>query len=161
MFRVCFAFIVLLMLSLTQAFADSKGEDDCLVEMHLLEAYTGNRPGSGVDAASMPFFSDIREQLTSLPFDRYESIDSVSRRVRMHRENSFLLGRSGTENFVMKLRLHQTMGDKVHLTIKWDSASGGPLLATRMKVGQGKNVLLGADRNSDKSSLVSIKCTCN
>ena len=106
------------------------------------------------------FLQDMDDQLKSLPFKGYETVDFKETRATFGKRAQVTLRGARTAPYTLSVVPHERGQGKVHLTVDWRDANRRSLLSTKLRVREGENVMLGTDKTAGKPLLVAIKVIC-
>ncbi len=149
-FIVCF----LLWVSVAQS-----QDSECLIQVKLVGGSKDVPRGSFTSVNE--FLGDMEEQLRPLPYKSFEILDSKLKQSSLGVPVSFVLkGNSLKEVHKIGVTLHEVKKRRVGLTVNWVNPKGEELLATRLKVVNNKNLVLGTDSAVSVPTILSIKVDC-
>ena len=104
--------------------------------------------------------ADLSSQLETLPFARYETVSEEQQLISFREKGVFNLKVEEGEEQILFVEPAMVTGSSVAVVVDWRSASGDELLSSKLKVGNGQNVVFGTDVSDDASLILCIKVTC-
>lgn len=134
---------------------------DCVVEVRAIKAFQRGADFRAKRLQTGRMLVDVKSQLEPLPFKRYQVLESFLKRVSLNEQVSFdLIGAEGEANYLV-VRPESLFGNRVQVMVNWKDEAGADLLSTELKVINNQNVVLGTDRAEDRSTILSIKLSCD
>lgn len=128
------------------------------VKVRKAGAMRGNLPPeSEADRAKI---ADLSSQLETLPFARYETVSEEQQLISFREKGVFNLKASEAEQQILFVEPETVTGGSVVVVVDWRSGSGDELLSSKLKVGNGQNVVFGTDVSDETSLILCIKVTC-
>ena len=106
------------------------------------------------------FVQDASDQLGALPFDDYRPLDRKEARVVKGQSVTFMLRAEGAADYKLSVEPKIISKKRVCLKVDWRERSGRKIVATRLKVANGENVVLGSDEGEHGPMVVLIKPVC-
>lgn len=103
---------------------------------------------------------DLKSQLETLPFARYEKVSEEQQLISFREKGVFNLKVNEAEEQILFVEPAMVTGELVAVVVDWRSGSGDELLSSKLKVGNGQNVVFGTDVSDDASLILCIKVTC-
>ncbi len=104
--------------------------------------------------------ADLSSQLETLPFARYETVSEEQQLISFREKGVFNLKVDANEEQILFVEPAMVTGGLVAVVVDWRSGSGDELLSSKLKVGNGQNVVFGTDVTDDASLILCIKVTC-
>ncbi|MCB0360269.1 MAG: hypothetical protein KDD44_11555, partial [Bdellovibrionales bacterium] len=104
--------------------------------------------------------AEIASQLARLPFQHYALLDMQSVEVDEGMPGEFQITAAGGERHTVNIVPHHVAGDRVDVTVSWRGPSGEDLLSTKLRVGNKRPVVLGAD-GAEASTILRVKLNCD
>ncbi len=104
--------------------------------------------------------ADLRSQLETLPFAQYESVSEEQQLISFREKGVFNLKVAEGEDQILFVEPAMVTGSSVAVVVDWRSGNGDELLSSKLKVGNGQNVVFGTDVSEDASLILCIKVTC-
>lgn len=126
----------------------------------LVRVLQGTDEGGGLAALPNTVAGDVRAQLEPLPFTSYSVLDSRHQLMPLGHEARFSL--SGHEGQRHQLRVvpHDFAENKVGVTVTWHGPANEELLSTKLRVANGKCVVLGTD-GKNAATILAVKLECS
>jgi hypothetical protein len=110
------------------------------------------------DDAILP---EMESQLKTLPFSNYKVLDSAERDLDFDEEGSFVVADGEAQLHNVTVTPDSADAQRVKMTVKWKGPDGKQLLASELKVANGKCLVLGTDSTKgDRSTILSIRAEC-
>lgn len=113
-----------------------------------------------VNDAERAKIADLSSQLETLPFARYETVSEEQQLISFREKGVFNLKAEAGEEQILFVEPAMVTGSLVAVVVDWRSGSGDELLSSKLKVGNGQNVVFGTDVSEDASLILCIKVTC-
>jgi len=142
--------------------ADDHLAKPCAVSVRLVEALKEGRTEAEVNP-EMP--KDEASQLRGLPYGRFQTLSQKSFETPLGKVGVAELPRDKSSNFHIEVTPHSLVDGKVHYTLEWKAPGEESIVATKLGVENGRNVMIGGEvtcKESGKRSLivgVRVKCT--
>lgn len=133
-----------------------KSKKDCRVVVCSLHGYEDPNKGSRIPLKLM---NEIRSQLSSLPFKSYVLEDRKEVSVGYGQRATIPMNSGHGEIFKVNVTPSRSAQGRVELMLEWRDGSGADLLSTKMRVVNGKTVLLGSGAGAE-SSIIGVKLHC-
>ena len=106
-------------------------------------------------------FEDVREQLKQLPFAHYRTLDYSEKNIKFFHLARFVLQGAEQGKHIVSIMPHDLTNGKVQITVDWSSGGVFHLVSTRMRMFNGKHLILGSDGSSNLSTILCIKALCH
>ncbi len=129
----------------------------CNVLVRLLQ---GGTAGNGMNALPDALVKDVGSQLDPLPYTSYAVLDSRSQSLPLGHEGMFSLVGYDNQRHVLRVVPHNYSYDKVGITVMWNGPNNEELLSTKMRVANGKCVVLGTD-SRNAATILTVKLECS
>ncbi len=140
-----------------QSQVDEKARGQCRIAVRMLRV----TDGPALDQSGMSsFLEDMDDQLKSLPFKGYETVDFKETVAVFGKRAKVVLRGANTPAYTLAVIPHERGQGRVHLTVDWRGPDRRSLLSTKLRVREGENVMLGTDKTSGRPLLVAIKVMC-
>lgn len=110
--------------------------------------------------APAPALNDVTPQLETLPFKKYQVLQQGEQAVKFNQQAVFKVSSPSNETQTVQVVPEMIEGSKVHITVDWMGPQGEKVLSTKVKVQNGRNVVLGADEKESNSTIICIGVNC-
>ena len=138
----------------------SPAPKSCSIRVRAIKGEKLNTDGIKRSVKSGPMLQDLTKHLETLPYDHYRVLDVNEQQVVFGEKGEFKL--RGERDEVYSLRVHpQTVVNKrIQLLVEWKGPNGESLLSSKLRVENGKNVVVGTDSEDDASTMFCIFVNC-
>lgn len=110
---------------------------------------------------SGPLLKDLSKQLEALPFSSYRVIDVKEQPIRFGETGTFELAGAAQETHTISIAPQGRIHRKIQMMVDWHGPQGESLLSSKLRVENGKNVVLGTDSSRDASTMICIHLNCD
>ena len=154
---ICAALLLAVLLLLMDADSVRADGSACNVLVRLLQGADG---GNGMNALPESVIRDIGGQLDPLPYTSYAVLDSRSQELPLGHEGMFTLVGYNSQRHVLRVVPHNYSYDKVGMTVTWNGPGDEEVLSTKLRVANGKCVVLGSD-GKNAATILTVKLECS
>ncbi len=110
------------------------------------------------DDAILP---EMESQLKTLPFADFKVLDSSERELEFEEEGVFVVADADAQLHRVAITPSSADDRRVKMIVRWQGPDGKQLLASELKVANGKCLVLGTDSTRpDQSTILSIRARC-
>ena len=103
---------------------------------------------------------DLKDQLDSLPFSRFEVLQRKQATRQLHEQAEFRVVDAANRSHLVKVVPYSMMSNRVHVGVDWQGPEGETIVATKFKVENGQSMVWGADGAGGESTLLCVKVHC-
>lgn len=147
--------------TLATALAEEMSFANCHVGLRVIKGSQNSKEFSFRSLAVGKQLADIKSQLEPLPYGQYEVLDSETQLVRFGEEAQFSIRDANSLIHFLEVTPLGWSRKRIEVRVEWKGPRGKQLLSSKLRVADGKNVMLGTDSSSDESTIMSVKVSCD
>jgi len=137
-----------------------KGDRDCVASVRVIEGTQRSQQMRKMKLTTGPMLTDVKHQLQPLPYRNFRVLDRQEKSVRLGHLVKFRMRGLNNQQHLVSVKPHEIAGKKIHCTVGWKDAAGKELLSTKLRVLNGKTVVLGTENSGDRSTIIGVKLDC-
>ncbi len=138
-----------------------QSEGECSIGVRVLGAAEESNPAVAAMPEEQQLKEDLGDQLRQLPFSHYRNLDFAEKKIKFDHLGRFVLhGAEPQEQFFVSVVPHDLSKGRVHMTVDWNANTRGQLVSSRMRLVNGKHLVLGTDGSGNSSTILCIKAQC-
>lgn len=134
---------------------------NCAVRVRAIKGDTHNPEGIKRPVTSGPMLKDLTKHLQALPYDHYRVLDVKEQPVPFGTVGEFKLAGEKNQTYELKIHPQSMVHRRIQLLVQWIGPHGESLLSSKLRVENGKNVVVGTDEEGgDTSTMFCIFLNC-
>jgi len=113
-----------------------------------------------IDLGSMKSLVGMKDQLENLPYKKYDVMTTRSQQVPLGVEGKFRVPDAMGKSHLVKVQPVSIKDKMVEVLVNWHGSDASKLLSTKLRVLNGKKMMLGTDSSREHSTILSIQVSC-
>ena len=143
------------------AFAQEANQPTCVTGIRVIRGLDSGPEVRKMKLRTGPNLRDVRGQLQTLPFKQFRILDRKEARVKVRERAEIQVMAANDMQHVVSVQPHLVSNGKVHFTLDWQGENGEELLSTKLRVKNGKSVVLGTDNSHNMSTILCVTLDCD
>jgi hypothetical protein len=133
----------------------------CLVSVRIIKASRKAESFAGKEMKTKKYLRDVKPHLNSLPYGEYKVIDSGKQTVNMSQSGHFVLtGYRKQKHLVDIMPIARMKPELVQIMVDWTGPKQEQFLSTKVKLTNGKSMVVGTENTEDVSTLICVTVDC-
>ncbi len=132
----------------------------CSVTLRVIKGSGNDNALKGVAPKVGNYLKDIKGQLQPIPYRSFKVLGDDKKYTALGSQASFAVSDAAGERHKLSVVPVDIVNKLVTLKVDWTSPSSESLLATKVDVENGKNVVVGTDTRPGVSTIISIGVRC-
>lgn len=133
---------------------------NCSIRVRAIKGEILNTDGVKRLVKSGPMLKDLTKHLETLPYEHYRVLDVKEKPVVFGEPGEFKLHGDHDEIYSLTVHPQSVVNKRIQLLVQWNGPTGESLLSSKLRVENGKNVVVGTDSEDDASTMFCILLNC-
>jgi L-fucose isomerase, second N-terminal domain len=134
----------------------------CRVSVRMIKGSRKAEGFAGKEMKTKQYLHDVKPHLKSLPYGKYKVVDSGKQIVQMRESGHFVLtGYQEQKHSVDIMPISRMKPNLVQVMVDWTGPKQEQLLSTKVKLTNGKSMVVGTENTKDVSTLICVTVDCS